>query len=225
MAETIFRQRRVAFPATARAETGPVAFGRQGGWKRKAGRLTKPPPGGSCGLALSECESGRLRKAPTGTESLRAGGTGQAGQWASVQDLPGGKRDFGQRDATGREGTSVPDRPGRTGFRPGSCEIGGTQDFGPWTARRNPGFGRGSCRKRGQGLRPETTPGEEEELRFEIRQAANRQGSGPVGEPAGKPSTALRRSCEDSGGSGLEFRLKSTGLVVDLAYPGLPSDL
>jgi len=42
-----------------------------------------------------------------------------------VQDQPGGKRDFGQRAATGEEEVSASELPGRTGFRPGSCETGG----------------------------------------------------------------------------------------------------
>ena len=59
----------------------------------------------------------------------------KAGQWASVQDLSGGKRDFGQRIATGGNGISILDLSGRTGFRPGSCEAA---DPGPrsWTVRQ-----------------------------------------------------------------------------------------
>src|SRR4029078_4235472 len=37
---------------------------------------------------------------------------------------PGGKRDFGPGAATGEEGASASQLPGRTGFRPGSCETG-----------------------------------------------------------------------------------------------------
>jgi hypothetical protein len=53
-------------------------------------------------------------------------------------------------------------------------------------ARRNQGFGPGSRGKRNQRLRPEEPPRREDGLRSRICQAANRQGFGPDGEPAGK---------------------------------------
>lgn len=81
--------------------------------KRKAGRLTKPPPGGSCGLALSECESGMLRKAPIGTKGPRTGGTGQAGH-----------RAFGFRTSPAESGTSVRALPPVPGEASASSGVG-----------------------------------------------------------------------------------------------------
>ena len=87
---------------------------------------------------LANAKAAGFVKRPPGTESLRAGGTGQAGHRTSVQDLSDGKRDFGQRAVTGGEGASAFCPSGRTGFRPGSCEAAGTQDFGPWTCQAEP---------------------------------------------------------------------------------------
>jgi len=61
-------------------------------------------------------------------------------------------------------------------------------------ARRNRGFGSGSCRTRDQRLRPAEPPRREQGLRFQIRRTANRRGFGPVGEPPGKPDWALAPS-------------------------------
>jgi hypothetical protein len=173
----------------------------------KAGRLTKPPPGGSCGLALSKCESGRLRKAPTRNQ----GPSGRRNRTDRTPDFGSGlvRRKAGlrltRRHRKGRDFGSLSVGQDRVSAR--ELRSGGTQDFGPWTARQNQGFGRGSCRKRCQRLRPEETPGQEDELRFRICRAANRQGFGPVGEPAGKPLMALRRrhGTPEESGAGLRF--------------------
>jgi hypothetical protein len=143
-------------------------------------------------LPFSGCESGRLRKRPPAQAAFgHVEPTG--GERISVRLSSGRKRDFGQRIATGEEGVSAPTESGRTGFRPGSCETGGTQGFGSWTAKTEPR------------LRPRILSFPVPMLRqrfrdvgkkggaslFRIRRAANRQGSGPVGEPAGAPAAAL----------------------------------
>jgi hypothetical protein len=56
VAETIDRQRSKAFPATAGAKRSLAPPGDEAA-ERRPGRLTKPPPGGSCGLVLE-----RMRK-------------------------------------------------------------------------------------------------------------------------------------------------------------------
>lgn len=130
------------------------------------------------GLPFSGCESGRLREAPIGTESLRARGTGQAGH-----------RTFGSRTSPAASGISISasppaekgfglDRSGRTGFRPGSCEMA-DPGFRSMDARRTRGFGRGSRRLRNRGLRLYGTAKAGSGTRVPNRQAANRQGFGP----------------------------------------------
>jgi hypothetical protein len=72
-------------------------------------------------------------KRPNRTNSLRAGGTDQAGPRASAHGLPGQKRDFGQRIATGEIGASASDLPGRTRASAlGAAKRQGTQGFGSW---------------------------------------------------------------------------------------------
>jgi len=160
--------------------------------ERRAGRLTKPPPGGrwrACPSAeakaagfvkrpsVSQLPSGR-RETVSGGEDLR------------VQHPAGRKRDLGQRAATG-----------------------GTPGFGPRILRAGPGFGPGAAKPADLGLRlmarqaeprlrprilPDAEPGlrlsaprrREAGRKFQICRAANRQGFGPVGEPAGKPEGA-----------------------------------
>lgn len=88
------------------------------------------------GLPFSECESGRLRKAPNPEpKAFGLEEPDQAGHRTQVQDQPGRRRDFGSRAATGGKGASAPDMSGRTGFRPGSCEAARTQDASPWTCQ------------------------------------------------------------------------------------------
>jgi hypothetical protein len=127
-----------AFPATARVN-GPPCPTRPGGSGAKAGRLTKPPPGGSSGLARRGGESGRLREAPN-RDRMPSGGRNRAGRTPDlrVQDQPDGKRDFGSRAVTGMEEASAFEISGRTGFRPGSCETAGTRGFGSWTCQAEP---------------------------------------------------------------------------------------
>ena len=151
-------------------------------------------------MPFSECESGRFRTAPIRSpDGLRAGrgparpDTGSSDRGPARQEAgPSGKR-----TATGSEGASASEGSGRTGFRPGSCEPGRARRFGAWPVRRNRGFGRGSCRTREREFRLSGSPGQETERKFHIRRAANRQGSGPVGEPPGTPEGLART---DSGG-------------------------
>jgi hypothetical protein len=142
------------------------------------------------GLPFSGCESGRLREAPTRNQEPSGwrnrirwdtgpsgSGPARAESGTSVCAPPPAEKGFG------------PDRSGRTGLRPGGCEPA------------DPAFRRMAVR-RNQGLRPEDPAGcgteasaegprrQERERELSIRQAANRQGFGPVGEPAGKPDPA-----------------------------------
>ena len=90
------------------------------------------------GLPFSGCGGGRLRKAPirnrlsfgtvaTGSGPRVFGPHGPDRQDTGFHD-PGPARQKAvssdQRTATGPEGASAPERPGRTGLRPGSCETG-----------------------------------------------------------------------------------------------------
>jgi hypothetical protein len=131
------------------------------------------------GLPFSGCDGGRLREAPIRNPKRPSGQVPSGMFWEPVPDQRssdrrnGPRQDTGSSDsgparqkamssdkraATGSEGASAPEGSGRTGFRPGSCERGGTQGFGSWTVRRNQGFGQGSCRRRCRGLRSMTTP-------------------------------------------------------------------
>lgn len=157
----------------------------------------------------AEAEAAGFVKRPTGTGCLRAEGTDQAGH-----------RTFGFRTGPTESGTSVrapsPERKsasardvsGRTGFRPGSCETAGTQGFGRWTCQAEPRLRpriasaiaprlRRRCGDDGNGGRESP-----------ICQAANRQGFGPDGEPAGNPEGArspegLREAAVWTPGSGM----------------------
>jgi hypothetical protein len=91
------------------------------------------------GLPFSGCESGRLRKRPSGPKAF-----GPA-EWKKgerpdlrIKDLPGRKRDFGQRDVTG-----------------------GAPGFGPAILRAGPGFGPGAAKKATQGFGSWTPGGTE----------------------------------------------------------------
>jgi len=98
--------------------------------RHKAGRLTKPPRGGRWRACPSaDAKAAGFVKRPSGTKGLRAGGTGTGGRPdLRVKDLPGRKRDFGQRVATGGEelrlGSVGQDRASARGLR----------------TRRNPGL-------------------------------------------------------------------------------------
>ena len=106
-----------------------------------------------------------------------------------VQDQPGGKRDFGQRAATGEEGVSAPILPGRTGFRPGSCETGGprTSVHGrqaePEASAEDPAIN--GTRASAEGPR-----WGEEGREFRTAERRTARASALVGEPAGKPAPA-----------------------------------
>ena len=185
--------------------------------KRTAGRLTKPPRGGrwrACPLADAKAacfvSAHRDPEMPSGmketigtqatfghvgnrhrTKSLRAGGTdrrdtGSSDRGPARQEAaPSGKR-----TATGSEGTSVPEAVGQD--RASAWEL--RTRCGP----RASAHGHAKAEPR---LRPRIQPdaisrasvhengnGREAEREFQIRRAANRQGFGPDGEPAGKPS-------------------------------------
>ena len=117
----------------------------------EAGRLTKPPPGGSCGLAQTRMRKrqGFYSAHPNQEPSGLWGGKRQARPDASPGGMSGGKRDLRIGAApTGRK----PIASARGGF------SGGTG------------------------------------LRLGGREAANRQGFGPVGEPAGKSDEGLLSS-------------------------------
>ena len=117
----------------------------------------------------------RARGRPTGrTPDLR------------VQDRPGGKRDFGQRAATGEEGVSAPEVPGRTGFRPWSCETGGPRtsvhdrQAEPEASAEDPAIN--GSEASAEGLR-----WGEEGREFRTAEWRTARASALVGEPAGKP--------------------------------------
>jgi hypothetical protein len=184
-------------PSQSRA--GRLRAARQA--EAKAGRLTKPPPGGSCGLAFSGCESGRLRKAPTRFPvGLRAGGKSSGGTPdLRVQDRPGGKRDFGPGAATGEEGASASTCRAGPGLGPGAAKPA-DQGLRSMAVRRNRGFGRGSRHQRNRSFGRGTAMGGK-------RDASSKP---PNGEPpglrpwSGSPrGNRLRlRPEKDSGGSG-----------------------
>jgi len=142
------------------------------------------------GLPFSGCESGRLRKAPKRFPGgLRARGR-PAGRTPGlrVQDLSGGKRDFGSRAATG-----------------------GTWGFGLWILRAGPGFGPGAAKPADPGLRSMDRQAEPR-LRPRNRQSGKRDASPKSAERrtarasalSGSPRGNLKelRLLMDPGGSG-----------------------
>jgi len=129
-------------------------------------------------------------KEPSGSEDEGTGGM----KGTQVPDIPsGGRPVFGLGAATGESrelrlrGSVGQDRVSARELR-----TGRTQDASPWPARRNlrprP---QGSCRLQGLAS-ARRREGGNRGFRFSIRQAANRQGFGPDGEPAGKPEDGLR---------------------------------
>ena len=142
------------------------------------------------GLPFSGCESGRLREAPIGTKGLRACGTEQAGHRTfGSRTGPGGKRDFGQRNATGDEelrlGLAGQDRASARELRnPAGPRISVHGLSGGTEASAEDPAGRGTPAS------ADDPPRREEGCKSRIRRAANRQGFGPDGEPAGKPEAA-----------------------------------
>ena len=108
----------------------------------------------------------------------------------------------GERAATGSEGASAPEGSGRTGSRPGSCEPGG-----PRASAHGPSGGTEASAEdpAGRGITdfgPGNRQGKEEEREFRIRRAANRQGFGPDGEPAGKPEGLRPQGTPEDAGPG-----------------------
>ena len=198
------RQRRKAFPATAQADAGPDAFGRKDRRKRTAGRLTKPPPGGSCGLALQRMRKRQAsRSAHPGPRAFGPEGTDRRDTGPSVQDLSGGSGTSVSAPPPATEGASALDVVGQD--RASAREL---------RNRRDPGFRSmalpGGTEGFGSRIPPDADPkasaggtarAGKQERKFQIRRAANRQGFGPDGEPAGKPERAsgLRRTPEGAG--------------------------
>ena len=108
----------------------------------------------------------------------------------------------GERAATGSEGASAPEGSGRTGSRSGSCEPGG-----PRASAHGPSGGTEASAEdpAGRGITdfgPGNRQGKEEEREFRIRRAANRQGFGPDGEPAGKPEGLRPQGTPEDAGPG-----------------------
>lgn len=123
-------------------------------------------------------------KRPPGTRAFGLTGPDQAGHRTSVQDLSGGKRDESPRTATGRTGTSVHGPSGRTGLRPGSCEPAGPRISVHGLPGRTEASAKDPASQAGSDFGPGgavTGTGSQ----IPLCQAANRQGLGPDGEPAG----------------------------------------
>lgn len=140
------------FPATARAKPGLLSHQAEA-TNATAGRLTKPPPGGGSGLARRGSERGRLREAPIRTRGPSGQADGTRPDTGSSDRGPA-RRKAGlgpaHRHRTGRSlvsGQVGQDRISIRGLRNRQ-----TQSFGSRTARRNQGFGRGSCRQPHQGF-------------------------------------------------------------------------
>ena len=219
MAETIFRQRRRAFPATAQADAWPRL--RTGGRrKRTAGRLTKPPRSGrgrACPSAYAKAAG--FVKRPSEPNGLRAAHSfGSVGNRHRTKGLRAGgpvRRDTGSSDpGPARQKARLrPARCHRLRRTFGSGGVG--QDRASareLRTRRDPGL-RLMARQAEPRLRPRIPPdaisrasvhedadGREEGREFRIRRAANRQGFGPDGEPPGDTIRASART--DSGGRG-----------------------
>jgi hypothetical protein len=125
----------------------------------------------------------------TGRPSGRPGSRQAVHSAFGLGDPPGGKRNFGSRAATGKEEL----RLRMTGQdRASARELRNRRDpelrlmdrqAEPRLRPRIPSFP-------GLRLRPECRKGGKRGCEFPIRRAANRQGFGPVGEPAGKTSKA-----------------------------------
>ena len=137
------------------------------------------------GLPSSGCESGMLRKRPSGSPNAfgREGKPSEPGRPSGTLGTGTGPKAFGAAERTGgtpdlriedqpgrkrgfrasalppaRKGLRFRKRSGRTGLRPGSCEPGVDPGLRLMAMpRRNQGFGRGSCRTRFRGLRPMKT--------------------------------------------------------------------
>ena len=99
-------------------------------------------------MPFSGCESGRLREAPTRNQEP-SGGRNRIRQDTGPSGSGPARRKAGLRSARRhrRRRASAPDRSGRTGLRPGSCEPAGPRASAHGLARRN------------QGLRPEDPAG------------------------------------------------------------------
>ena len=117
------------------------------------------------------------REATGGTPDLR------------VQDQPGGKRDFGSGAATGKEGASAPDLPGRTGFRPGSCETGGPRTSVHGRQAETEASAEDPAII-GTGASAEGPRWGEAGREFQTAERRTARASALVGEPAGKPAPA-----------------------------------
>ena len=217
VAETIFRQRGIAFPATARAED-------RAGRLRAARRIEATGRAADEAAArrklracpLANAEAACFVKRPRDPGGLRARGgpnsepmafgleePDQAGHRTSVQDLPDRKRGLGRRAVTGGEGASASCSPGRTGASaPGAAKPGRDPELrlmdlsGGTRASALDPAGRGT-----KGFGRRNRQGKEAGLRFQIRRTANRRGFGPDGEPAGESGLSFGsfRTPEDAG--------------------------
>jgi len=158
---------------------------------------------------------------PSGTEPK------QTGRRTSVQ-IPV-RRKAGRKSARchrRRQGFG-PEPSGRTELRPGSCETGrprmqvhGLPGRPEASAKGKPAGTRNRCFGGGSAGQQDLGP------RFRNCQAANRQGFGPDGEPAGKPKGAQalegpRRIADRAPGSAHETRNRPSGLP---RLPGLVSN-
>ena len=139
---------------------------------------------------LADAKAAGFESAHRSPGGLRARGKPSGGTPdLRVQDQPGGKRDFGQRAATGEEGASAPDLPGRTGFRPGSCETGGPRtsvhdrQAEPEASAEDPAI-------IGTKASAEGPRWGEEGREFQTAERRTARASALVGEPAGKPAPA-----------------------------------
>jgi hypothetical protein len=190
--------------------------GRQVRRKRTAGRLTKPPRGGrwrACPLADAKAACFVSAHRDPGTPSGGRGNHRNPGdlraRWEPAPDQrPSGRRNgqAGHRVFGSRTGPAGSEAFGqahchRLGRNFGSGGVG--QDrASAWELRTRcgPRASAHGYAKAEPGLRPRIQPdaisrasvhengnGREAEREFQIRRAANRQGFGPDGEPAGKP--------------------------------------
>jgi hypothetical protein len=114
------------------------------------------------------------------------------------------RRKAGLRSARRHRRRRASARIGRAGpgFGPGAAKWR-TQDFGPWTARRNRGFGRGSRRLRDRSFGFRDREGGKRDASSKFAKRRTARASALVGEPAGKLETAsavdgLRRTRQKS---------------------------
>jgi hypothetical protein len=145
------------------------------------------------GLPFSGCESGRLREAPTGDQIFRGRGTVKTGHRTQVQDLSRQKARLRPARCHRRKGSFGFQSVGQDrSFGFGGCENGRDPGLrlmdlpGGTRASALDPAGRGT-----EGFGWRNRQGKEAEPRFQIRQAANRRGLGPDGEPDGETGSSF----------------------------------